>query len=76
VSQTAVEPWDKRWATSEGLADCSNRTRQRWRSCRNCTRAAPKRLLDLGCGFGRHALLLASTASMSRRSKSEKSGGH
>jgi SAM-dependent methyltransferase len=35
-----------------------------------------KRVLDLGCGFGRHALLLASTASMSRRSKSEKSGGH
>ena len=75
VSQTAVDPWD---------ALGHQRRTRRLLEPHPAAVAIPaqlhargaKRVLDLGCGFGRHALLLASTASMSRRSKSEKSGGH
>jgi SAM-dependent methyltransferase len=57
VSQTAVEAWDKRWATNEGRAD--------WLVPHPAAVAiqlharGARRVLDLGCGVGRHALLLA-----------------
>jgi tellurite methyltransferase len=75
-SQTAVEAWDKRWATSEGLADWLEPHPAAVAILPQLHARGAKRVLDLGCGVGRHALLLASTASMSRESKSERSGGH
>ncbi len=56
---TAIEAWDKRWATDEGRAD--------WLHPHPVVRAllpelrarGVRRVLDLGCGVGRHALLLA-----------------
>ena len=59
VSQTAVEAWDKRWATSEGRAD--------WLEPHPAVVAIPpelhargaRRVLDLGCGVGRVVALVA-----------------
>jgi tellurite methyltransferase len=56
---TAIDAWDKRWATDEGRAD--------WLEPHPAVTALLPELkargaataLDLGCGVGRHALLLA-----------------
>lgn len=56
---TAIDAWDKRWASDEGRAD--------WLDPHPAVRAllpelrtrGVRRVLDLGCGVGRHALLFA-----------------
>src|SRR5215467_8818716 len=56
---TAVEAWDERWATAQGRAD--------WMVPHPAVAAlvpvlkarGTQRVLDLGCGVGRHALLFA-----------------
>ena len=59
VSQTAVEAWDKRWATSEGRADWLEPHPAVVAILPELRARGAKRVLDLGCGVGRHALLLA-----------------
>src|SRR5215471_7528795 len=66
VSQTAVEAWDERWATSEGRADWLEPHPAVVAILPQLHARGARRVLDLGCGVGRHALLLA--ASMSKRS--------
>lgn len=59
MAATAVEAWDERWITPEGRAD--------WLVPHPAVVAlmpvlqvrSAQRALDLGCGIGRHALLLA-----------------
>src|SRR5438477_7596117 len=59
MTATAVEAWDERWATPEGRAD--------WLAPHPAVAAlvpvlkarGAQHVLDLGCGVGRHALLLA-----------------
>src|SRR3984893_10403174 len=59
MAATAVEAWDERWATPEGRAD--------WLMPHPAVAAlvpvlkarGTQHVLDLGCGIGRHALLLA-----------------
>ena len=59
MAATAVEAWDERWATPEGRAD--------WMVPHPAVAAlvpvlkarGTQRVLDLGCGVGRHALLFA-----------------
>src|SRR5215472_4123887 len=59
VSQTAVEAWDKRWATSEGRADWLEPHPAVVAMLPELHARGARRVLDLGCGVGRHALLLA-----------------
>jgi SAM-dependent methyltransferase len=58
VSQTAVEAWDKRWATSEGRADWLEPHPAVVAILPELHALGARRVLDLGCGVGRHALLL------------------
>jgi SAM-dependent methyltransferase len=59
MAATAIEAWDERWATPEGRAD--------WLAPHPAVAAlvpvlkarGTQRVLDLGCGVGRHALLFA-----------------
>ena len=59
MAATAVEAWDERWATPEGRSD--------WLMPHPAVAAlvpvlkarGTRHVLDLGCGVGRHALLLA-----------------
>src|SRR5215831_10273724 len=59
VSQTAVEAWDKRWATREGRADWLEPHPAVVAMLPELHVRGARRLLDLGCGVGRHALLFA-----------------
>lgn len=59
VSQTAVEAWDKRWAVSEGRADWLEPHPAVVAILPELHARGAKRVLDLGCGVRRHALLLA-----------------
>lgn len=59
VSTTAVEAWDKRWATEEGRADWLDPHPAVVAILPELTARGARRALDLGCGVGRHALLLA-----------------
>jgi len=59
VSATAVEAWDKRWATSEGRADWLNPHPAVMALLPELKARGARKVLDLGCGVGRHALLLA-----------------
>ncbi len=59
VSETAVEAWDKRWATEEGRAEWLDPHPAVVALLPELTARGARRALDLGCGVGRHALLLA-----------------
>src|SRR5437763_2803639 len=59
VSGTAVEAWDKRWATDEGRADWLDPHPAVVALLPELKARGVRRVLDLGCGVGRHALLLA-----------------
>jgi len=59
VSATAVEAWDKRWATEEGRAEWLDPHPAVVAILPELKARDAKRVLDLGCGVGRHALLLA-----------------
>ena len=59
VSATAVEAWDNRWATGEGRADWLDPHPVVVALMPELQARGVRRVLDLGCGVGRHALLLA-----------------
>jgi tellurite methyltransferase len=55
----AVEAWDQRWATPEGRADWLDPDPEVVALLPRLKARGVGRALDLGCGVGRHALLLA-----------------
>jgi SAM-dependent methyltransferase len=59
LSETAVEAWDKRWATAEGCADWLDPEPDVVALLPELEARSARRVLDLGCGVGRHALLFA-----------------
>ena len=59
ISATAVEAWDRRWATDEGRADWLDPHPAVAAILPELQARGARRALDLGCGVGRHALLLA-----------------
>lgn len=59
VSPTAVEAWDKRWATEEGRADWLEPHPAVTAILPELEARGARHVLDLGCGVGRHALLFA-----------------
>src|SRR5882762_4813201 len=56
---TAIEAWDKRWATAEGRADWLDPEPDGIALLPELKARRTRTALDLGCGVGRHALLLA-----------------
>jgi len=56
---TAIEAWDKRWATPEGRADWLDRQPHVIALLPELKARGARTALDLGCGVGRHALFLA-----------------
>jgi 2-polyprenyl-3-methyl-5-hydroxy-6-metoxy-1,4-benzoquinol methylase len=56
---TAIEAWDKRWATAEGRADWFDPEPELMALLPELEARGARTALDLGCGVGRHALLLA-----------------
>jgi tellurite methyltransferase len=56
---TAIDAWDKRWATEEGRADWLDPEPDVVALLPELKARGVRRALDLGCGVGRHALLLA-----------------
>jgi tellurite methyltransferase len=56
---TAIEAWDKRWATVEGRADWLDPEPDVIALLPELKARGARTALDLGCGVGRHALFLA-----------------
>jgi tellurite methyltransferase len=56
---TAIEAWDKRWATAEGRADWLDPESEIIALLPELKARGARTALDLGCGVGRHALFLA-----------------
>jgi tellurite methyltransferase len=56
---TAIDAWDKRWATEEGRADWLDPEPDVVALLPELKARGVRRALDLGCGVGRHALFLA-----------------
>jgi tellurite methyltransferase len=56
----AYEHWDKQWATEVGRAEWTAPEEDVRRIVPFLRECGVRRVLDLGCGVGRHALLLAS----------------
>jgi tellurite methyltransferase len=56
----AYEHWDKQWATEVGRAEWTAPEEDVRRIVAFLRECGVRRVLDLGCGVGRHALLLAS----------------
>ena len=59
---TAIEAWDKRWATDEGRADWLEHEPDVIALLPELKARGARTALDLGCGVGRHALFLAEHA--------------
>jgi len=59
ASTTAIVAWDKRWATAEGRADWLDPEADVIALLPELKARGARTALDLGCGVGRHALLLA-----------------
>src|SRR5262249_22001651 len=59
MAATAVEAWDERWATPEGRADWLAPHPAVAELVPILKARGAEHVLDLGCGVGRHALLLA-----------------
>ena len=59
LSKTAAESWDKRWATVAGRADWLDPEPDVAALLPELHGRGVRRVLDLGCGVGRHALMLA-----------------
>jgi len=59
LSRTAAEAWDRRWATAEGRADWIDAHPDVIAILPELKARGFSTALDLGCGVGRHALLLA-----------------
>lgn len=58
-TDTAHLAWDKRWRTEEGRADWLAPEPDVREMAERVYAAGGRRALDLGCGVGRHALMLA-----------------
>ena len=56
---TAIEAWDKKWETDEGRADWLEPEPDVIALLPELLARGTRTALDLGCGVGRHALLLA-----------------
>ena len=56
---TAIEVWDKKWETDEGRADWLEPEPDVIALLPELQARGTRTALDLGCGVGRHALLLA-----------------
>jgi tellurite methyltransferase len=56
---TAIEAWDKRWGTAEARADRLDPEPDMIALLPGLKARGARTALDLGCGVGRHALLLA-----------------
>jgi tellurite methyltransferase len=59
IAGTAAEAWDKRWATPEGRADWLDAHPDVVAVLPELKARGARTVLDLGCGVGRHAMLLA-----------------
>lgn len=59
ISKTAVEAWDKRWAKDEGRAGFVEPHPEVLALVPELKSRVVRSVLDLGCGVGRHSLLLA-----------------
>lgn len=59
ISKTAVEAWDKRWATDEGRTGFIEPHAEVAAVVPELKKRGAHTVLDLGCGVGRHSLLLA-----------------
>jgi 2-polyprenyl-3-methyl-5-hydroxy-6-metoxy-1,4-benzoquinol methylase len=59
TSATAVEAWDRRWATDEGRAGWLDPHPSVVAVLPQLRSRGVRTVLDLGCGVGRHSLLLA-----------------
>lgn len=57
---TAYVDWDRRWKTEEGRSDWLKPEREVVATANLLREAGVLRVLDLGCGVGRHSMLLAS----------------
>jgi tellurite methyltransferase len=55
----AIEAWDKKWATAEGRTDWVDPDADVIAVLPDLKARGARTALDLGCGIGRHALLLA-----------------
>jgi tellurite methyltransferase len=56
---TAIDAWDKKWATEEGRADWLDPEPDVIALLAELKARGARTALDLGCGVGRHALFLA-----------------
>ena len=65
---TAIEAWDKKWGTDEGRADWLEPEPDVIALLPELKARGTRTALDLGCGVGRHALLLAEHGLVSKRS--------
>jgi 2-polyprenyl-3-methyl-5-hydroxy-6-metoxy-1,4-benzoquinol methylase len=59
ISTTAVEAWDKRWATDQGRVGFVEAHPEVVAIVPELKARGARTVLDLGCGVGRHSLLLA-----------------
>ena len=60
LTGSAIDSWEQRWGTEEGRADWIDAHPAVVRLIPELKARRVRRALDLGCGVGRHALLLAS----------------